>query len=781
MGNINQTILPLPPSSLSVYYYRRQLAGHAARALSEVSISKDGDIDTQLGVFGVSISQLDDGAIDHIAFATDTAVYLIEVGGNARGDGALDRVFQKFLGSTTTVLAGFGMPRISLRLRHNLGYHVRGVDLSTLFSSSTSAWRPSKVVQKLCAIDNTFRVDSLWHENDQEGSVEKLCLRAWISAKVGRSEVARVLIENVRKVDTRHVRKDILSCLGILLQQTDVLARAVPRVTHSEHESYGFSKDGKMKLQNSRYKTRVRVSKQSYVEVVSRTGKVYQGEAVRAKGKTTEIAFRQGISEASNISSVRIVGLEEPTPAEKARETLLLRVLKDEDKLLDADFVRYLWFRTREDEQILLYLSPDFASSTHSNALKPYVRHLNDSQARVVTAMTSNDPIVIVHGPPGTGKTTTISSAAEVWSKMYSLPVWIIGHSNVSVKNIAEKLLKRDVDFKLIVSKEFYVEWHEHIYEKIAARLIRTDELPDNVLGMSRLIGSSTVILSTLGLLSNAALETNGLFRVVSVERLVIDEASQINVFEYMHIFHKFRRSLVKVCFFGDSKQCEYLFNPIILPPFGQERVKTLQSIFDIEYLKPTSYFLDVQYRLPVPLGEFISMKVYENQLKSFHSITQYSCVRFVDTPRGVEERSGVSWIVSCSTNPFIFLDLRLTGKRQNLGEISVIVNLIKNYYRKKDFCVITPYDAQRAAIEKQLKQENIPWEKVFNVDSFQGDQHPFLFTSHNVTFLIIAIRERGRLCSSLRCPFYPRWILALATANERHANSMSPRYGYRV
>lgn len=75
---------------------------------------------------------------------------------------------------------------------------------------------------------------------------------------------------------------------------------------------------------------------------------------------------------------------------------------------------------------------------------------------------------------------------------------------------------------------------HEHIYEKIAARLIRTDELPDNVLGMSRLIGSSTVILSTLGLLSNAALETNGLFRVVSVERLVIDEASQINVFEYM-------------------------------------------------------------------------------------------------------------------------------------------------------------------------------------------------------------------------------------------------------
>ncbi|KAJ3772165.1 hypothetical protein FB446DRAFT_704063 [Lentinula raphanica] len=37
------------------------------------------------------------------------------------------------------------------------------------------------------------------------------------------------------------------------------------------------------------------------------------------------------------------------------------------------------------------------------------------------------------------------------------------------------------------------------------------------------------------------------------------------------------------------------------------------------------------------------------------------------------------------------------------------------------DFCIITPFDSQRAEIEKQLKAERLPWEKVFNVDSFQG------------------------------------------------------------
>ncbi|KAJ3740673.1 P-loop containing nucleoside triphosphate hydrolase protein [Lentinula detonsa] len=620
-----------------------------------------------------------------MAFATDEAVHLIDIGGAATQDkGTLEQSFRAFLGSTTIILAGFSMPRIALRLHHHLRHHVRGIDLSTLFSSSSSAWRPSKVVQVMCVTQNTFDIDRLWHENDQGESIEKLCLRAWISAKVARSKAARTLVENVRRVDTRHIRKDVLLCLGTLLRQTDILARAVPKITNNEHESYKLSNNGKMELHNSRFKTRVRVSKQV---LVSQAGKIYQGQAVRANGKTTEIAFRQGI--ANDVSTVRVVGLDEPTPAEKARDTLLLKVLRDEAKLLDADFVRFLWFQTLEDKTSLF---PSSITSACLNPLKAYVKHLNTSQAIVAAAMTSEDPIVIVHGPPGTGKTTTISAAAEIWSKLHALSVWIIGHSNVSVKNIAEKLLKREVDFKLIVSKEFYVEWHEHIYEKIVGRLIRTDELPNNTLGMSRLIGNSKVVLSTLGLLSNPAIESNGLFDIVPFERLVVDEASQINVFEYMSIFHKFRKSLVKVCFFGDPQQ---------LPPFGQEKVKTLQSIFGIEHLQPNSYFLDVQYRMPVALGNFISAKVYEARLTTCHNIAQLDCVRFVDTSLGAEEKCGSSWT--------------------NQSEVSVIIHLIRNYYQKMNFCIITPYDAQRAAIERQLRQEKLPWDVVFNVDSFQG------------------------------------------------------------
>jgi AAA domain len=153
-------------------------------------------------------------------------------------------------------------------------------------------------------------------------------------------------------------------------------------------------------------------------------------------------------------------------------------------------------------------------------------------------------------GPPGTGKTTTIAAIARIWD-MHDCPVWIIAHSNVAVKNIATSLYKRKVDFKIIVAKDFYEEWyvfdpliypnadcpfdrHEHLYGAIEEKLIRTDELPTDQAAAERVIGDSCIILSTLSTLSNPALDQNGMFKIVPVERLIVDEASQIRIFEFL-------------------------------------------------------------------------------------------------------------------------------------------------------------------------------------------------------------------------------------------------------
>ena len=66
----------------------------------------------------------------------------------------------------------------------------------------------------------------------------------------------------------------------------------------------------------------------------------------------------------------------------------------------------------------------------------------------------------LIPGPPGTGKTSTIAAALEQWES-FRKPVWVIAQSNVGVKNIARTLAKAkyNIHFKLLVSKEFYVEW----------------------------------------------------------------------------------------------------------------------------------------------------------------------------------------------------------------------------------------------------------------------------------------------------------------------------------
>ena len=78
---------------------------------------------------------------------------------------------------------------------------------------------------------------------------------------------------------------------------------------------------------------------------------------------------------------------------------------------------------------------------------------------------------------------------------------------------------------------------HEHLYDAIRDRLIRSDELPESPVELEGMLGECCIILSTLGMLSNPALEERGLFKEVPVERLIIDEASQIRVFEFLVSF----------------------------------------------------------------------------------------------------------------------------------------------------------------------------------------------------------------------------------------------------
>jgi regulator of nonsense transcripts 1 len=111
------------------------------------------------------------------------------------------------------------------------------------------------------------------------------------------------------------------------------------------------------------------------------------------------------------------------------------------------------------------------------------------------------------------------------------------------------------------------------LYEGIKAKVIRSDELPESRREVEMIFRGATVVLCTLSMLSNPKLAECGIIDILPVTSLVIDEASQIDVFEFMaspllalwaisdtlnqHLFYKFSKVLTKVCFFGDPKQRE--------------------------------------------------------------------------------------------------------------------------------------------------------------------------------------------------------------------------------
>lgn len=63
---------------------------------------------------------------------------------------------------------------------------------------------------------------------------------------------------------------------------------------------------------------------------------------------------------------------------------------------------------------------------------------------------------------------------------------------------------------------------------------------------------------------------------------------------------------------------------------------------------------------------------------------------------------------------------------------MKAIVQIARRYIQEgKKFKVVTPYDAQRNAIELGLKLANLTWENtVFNVDSFQGNEEDHIIVS---------------------------------------------------
>lgn len=179
------------------------------------------------------------------------------------------------------------------------------------------------------------------------------------------------------------------------------------------------------------------------------------GRATKVDGRAATIKLR-GNFQGNRIKEIWTVGKEDPTGAEALRAAIILKGLQQRNTILTQPFVQSIWL---PNERITW---PPRQVTRATQIHFPY-RPLNTSQTRAVAEIISNkNPISLVHGPPGTGKTSVIAaSVINMMSGPSPRTVWLIAQSNVAVKNIAEKLAEVGfLNFRLLVSKDFHFDWY---------------------------------------------------------------------------------------------------------------------------------------------------------------------------------------------------------------------------------------------------------------------------------------------------------------------------------
>lgn len=383
------------------------------------------------------------------------------------------------------------------------------------------------------------------------------------------------------------------------------------------------------------------------------------------------------------------------------------------------------------------------ASANNTSTSHYQCKQLNTSQNEAVNQCLSDNKFTIIHGPPGTGKTTTLVAAIKKMTQS-SKRVLVAAPSNAAVDHIVGLLMKDEVNV-LRLGNELKVD------EKVAQAFIQnkihnssTFSLIQNLTKQShdirkaafkykrnfgkeqyeerkRLRSELKLIRSDIrkirkdleaNILSEAAVICGTFHSLLKAklpkfDHLIIDEAAQA-IAPAVWSISELAEQIVLA---GDHQQ---------LPAtIKSDRAKDLEldkSVLEMaQELDLPMQLLDTQYRMNAEIIAFSNHYFYGNQLKT-HASNHDLClegddlkaVEFIDTAGcGYEE----------SKHPE-------TGAIFNESEISIIEQRVQQL-KSEQLAIITPYRAQLTKIRQRIPQVN-----ANTIDSFQGQEQDVIIIS---------------------------------------------------
>lgn len=377
---------------------------------------------------------------------------------------------------------------------------------------------------------------------------------------------------------------------------------------------------------------------------------------------------------------------------------------------------------------------------------------LNKSQQEAVQAICGTEELLIVHGPPGTGKTTTLAEAIFQLVKRGD-KILVSAPSNTAVDHISKALLEKGINLlrvgnsskadaaifahtpegKLAVSKtqkeikqlKIRAEEFRRMALKYKRSFGKAEREQRNLLfkevktiraeikklqayNEQRLFDEADVIAGTPIGLYDAGTEN------LKFQALFLDEAGQCIEPLAWCIFPMADRKILA----GDHWQ---------LPPTVLSHEAAAlgfnNSILEVAVNHSRSvYLLDTQYRMRDMIAGFSSRYFYKELLKTAgHLADTGTHLCFIDTAgSGMQEKQGPDGI-----------------SLQNEGELNLVPRLLEeNGWEPRNTAFISPYSGQVAAARELLPAGL----RISTVDSFQGQE------KENIILSLVRSNDEGEI-----------------------------------
>ena len=401
--------------------------------------------------------------------------------------------------------------------------------------------------------------------------------------------------------------------------------------------------------------------------------------------------------------------------------------------------------------------------SRTENLLHLNLPWLNASQEQAVNDVLAARDVMIVHGPPGTGKTTTLVEA--IMEVMRREPqVMVCAQSNMAVDWISEQLADRGVsvlrignpsrvtDKMLSFTYERRFESHpdystlwsirrtirqlyttprkgrsESFHQKIAHLRERADELELRI--RNALFDQSRVVACTL------VGSANQLLQGIHFHTLFIDEAAQ---------------ALEPACWIALRKCDRFVLagDHCQLPPTIKSNAaryggldKTLMETL-AETHPEAVRLLTVQYRMNQALMQFSSEWFYEGKLQAAPEVSQRGIMADMDEP--------LVWVDTAGEDnegqedfheQFIGASYGRINKAEARLTLATLIDYAERIGRQRlleeriDIGIISPYKAQVQYLRALLKKSAYlrPLRKsitINTVDAFQGQERDVILVS---------------------------------------------------